>query len=185
MSKLIETSYTEYKELVQYLLDEQQISLSSLADNNLKKNLILCSASYFENKITNDLIKYFHDNNKDTICIKEFLINKGLNRQYHTLFDWEGKNANKFFSLFGQEFKNYMVKTIKDDKELELSVKSFLELGNERNRLVHQNFVQYSIEKTLDEIYKLFQEALPFVTNITKFLDDFHEEYKNTAEDDA
>jgi len=184
MSKLIESRYTEYKELVQFLLETQQISLSSLADNNLKKNLILCTASYFENEITDTLTKYFHDNNKDTICIKEFLINKGLKRQYHTLFDWEGKNANKFFSLFGQQFKLYMENIVKNDKDLDFSIKAFLELGNERNRLVHQNFAQFSIEKTLDEIYKLYQDSLIFVSNIINFLESFHKEYKGEEDID-
>lgn len=177
MSKLIETSYSNYKEIVQFLLQSDQISLMSLADENLKKNLILGSASYFENEITSILTKYFHTKNKDSICIKEFLVNKGLKRQYHTLFNWEGKNANSFFSLFGLEFKSFMEKKVKLDKDLEMSIKNFLELGNERNRLVHQNFAQFSIEKTLEEIFSLYTGSLLFVNSITNYLEEFHSSY--------
>ena len=38
-----------------------------------------------------------------------------------------------------------------------------MEIGRERNRLVHQDFGNYSLEKTSDEIYKLYSDALFFV----------------------
>ena len=46
---------------------------------------------------------------------------------------------------------------------MRLSVAAFLELGNERNRLVHQNYATFPMEKTLDEIYLLYRRALTFV----------------------
>ena len=95
--------------------------------------------------------------------MENFVRNKAIARQYHTWFEWTEKNANKFFALFGSEFKSAMSGRIKDSEELRLSVQSFLEVGNERNRLVHQDYATFQMEKTLDEIYALYKGALKFV----------------------
>jgi RiboL-PSP-HEPN len=89
--------------------------------------------------------------------------NKAVARQYHTWFNWCDNNANQFFGLFGAEFKAQMSELVKGSEEMQRSVRAFLELGNERNRLVHQDFATFSMEKTLDEIYRLYQSALMFV----------------------
>ena len=47
--------------------------------------------------------------------------------------------------------------------ELKQSIKAFLEIGNVRNQLVHQNFASFSLEKTAAEIYALYKCALYFV----------------------
>jgi hypothetical protein len=52
------------------------------------------------------------------------------------------------------------------------SVRAFLELGNERNRLVHQNYATFPMEKTLDEIYALYQNAVMFVDALPSALRD-------------
>ncbi|WP_051190516.1 HEPN domain-containing protein [Kaistella palustris] len=118
--------------------------------------------------------KYFDSKNSESICIKEFLVNEGLKRQYHTLIDWESKNANPFFALFGQEFKKFMNVKVSEDGNLKESIISFIELGNERNRLVHQNFGSYSIEKTLEEILNSYQKSLLFVESLIDNLEVFH-----------
>ncbi len=89
---------------------------------------------------------------------------KAIKRQYHTYFDWEkSTNANSFFSLFGEDFKNKMAKQVKETPKLETAIRAFLQLGQERNKLVHQNFAEIVLDKTADEIYKLYQTALLFV----------------------
>ena len=98
-----------------------------------------------------------------------FVKKKGINMEYHTYFSWgekdepekPGKNANQFFSLFGENFKSKMNNTIRQNKDLDDSVKAFIELGHLRNILVHSNFAAYNFEnKTTDEIYLMYQKAL-------------------------
>jgi hypothetical protein len=55
------------------------------------------------------------------------------------------------------------LKDVKEDIDLDSAIKSFLELGNERNKLVHQNFADCTIEKTAEEVYKLYQQATLFI----------------------
>ncbi len=47
--------------------------------------------------------------------------------------------------------------------DLSEAVAAFLELGDLRNLLVHENFAAYLLEKTSEEIYKLYRQALRFV----------------------
>jgi hypothetical protein len=56
-----------------------------------------------------------------------------------------------------------MKKCVSDDAELKTSIEAFLEVGRERNRLVHQDFGSFTLEKTADEIYTLYSTAMKFV----------------------
>ena len=46
---------------------------------------------------------------------------------------------------------------------MQLSINAFLEFGSERNRLVHQNYAAFPMEKTLDEVYCLYKKSSHFV----------------------
>ncbi|RRR67698.1 MAG: hypothetical protein EI684_18570 [Candidatus Viridilinea halotolerans] len=105
--------------------------------------------------------------------VLNFVKNKGLERQYHTLFDWERRNANKFFSLFGSDFRDFMSAVIREEPGIDAAIRAFLELGETRNQLVHQNFANFPLEKTADEIYELYKTAVVFVDEIPIKLREF------------
>ncbi len=84
----------------------------------------------------------------------------------------DANNANQFFGLFGSEFRSTMTERMKKSDDMQSSVEAFLELGNERNRLVHQNYATFPMEKTLDEIYALYQSAVMFVDDLPAALRD-------------
>ena len=44
---------------------------------------------------------------------------------------------------------------VREDEKLATGVKAFLELGDIRNSLVHQEFGPFPLEKTVAEIYSL------------------------------
>jgi len=173
-NSIVDTLYRDFDSLVTYLESVGEISFKSIADENFKKNLVLSSASYFETELLDELTAYFELKAPKSPEIKEFLVNKGLSRQYHTLFDWNSNNANTFFSLFGNEFKKFMNDKINSDNVLKQSINDFIELGRERNRLVHQNFGNYSVEKTAKEIFKLYDSAKYFILNLTGWLNEYN-----------
>lgn len=110
-------------------------------------------------------------NSGNNPMIISFVKNKALERQYHTYFDWKSaKSANKFFSLFGEEFKKQASGDVKDNSELEESIRAFLEIGNLRNELVHGNFAVFPIEKTVEEIYELYHSANQFIDYLSSKL---------------
>lgn len=135
----------EYSNIIKFLDENQQPSLSSDLDKYFKKVLILSAASFFEHEVQNILIDFITKSSNENPKIISFLKKKAINMQYHTYFNWgeknepekPGKNANTFFSLFGEEFKNECEKEVRTNTELDKNIKAFLEIGHLRNILVH------------------------------------------------
>lgn len=163
METIIDIQFNENQELLEFLGLHNEISYRTDMDNKLKKILLLTIASYFEKEITGLVVDYVSRKTEKNELIVYFLVNKAIERQYHTYFNWSGSNANSFFGLFGRNFKIEAKKEVKE-KELDSAVKAFLELGRLRNEMVHQNAGTFTIEKTTKEIYELYKIALPFVT---------------------
>jgi hypothetical protein len=53
-----------------------------------------------------------------------------------------------------------MIHRVKASEDMRTAVQAFLELGNERNKLVHQDYSTFPLEKTLDEIHALYRNAV-------------------------
>lgn len=161
---IIDTLNSELKSIINFLDDSKQPSLSSDVDRHLKKVILLSAASYFEHLIQEMLISFISKSCGKTEATY-FLKNKAINRQYHTFFAWDAKNANKFLSLFGDDFKKKVENEINQDDDLQKAMKAFLEIGQLRNTMVHSNFASFDItNKTTDEIFQLYNSSKKFVT---------------------
>lgn len=130
--------------------------------------LIACANSYeqfFENKLpsvfgfTPDSIHY------------NFLISQALKRKYFTMFDWDKKNANKFYSLFGESFKESMILYKQENTDFSNLERSFLELGQRRNILVHQGLKAKGQVQEVCYIYELFKKSFDFCHTVFFELD--------------
>jgi hypothetical protein len=164
MKTVVDILYEEYESFDEYFKINNEISFQIAMENHLKKGLLLSAASYFETKITNELISFTSEVTGSNELLCSFLKNKAIGRQYHTFFRWDEANgANNFFGLLGDSFKVYMKKNIKENLKLSNSIDAFLSLGDERNRLVHLNYGTYNIQKTIAEIYTLYNDASYFV----------------------
>ena len=153
----------ESESLVGFLEQSEEFSLRVFADEHLSKVLLLAAASHFEERMTDAVMRL----SKQCLTADHPLVylieNKAISRQYHQWFAWEKRNANKFFSLFGKRFLEYAKQSVERDQELHRSIGSFLELGHERNRLVHGDYVTFTMEKSRDDIYRLYKDASKFV----------------------
>jgi len=178
---IIDSLYNEFTELLDFLDQSKEISLRSTVDSTFKKTLALSAASYFEDEIRKILIKFVDDKSNSNTLLNSFVRNKAIARQYHTFFDWRGKNANTFFSLFGDEFKQSAIEDIKADVDLEKAIKDFLDLGNTRNELAHLNFANIELDKTAEEVYLQFQQARKFITFVDAKLNKFQEKGEPNA----
>lgn len=163
---IIDDLFKKNKEAIDYLDEEEELTFFVQAKDNFSKILVLSIGSYFEYRISDMILEFAkHKSSDDLIC--HFIKNKAVSRQYYTYFDWnqtnEKKNANRFYSLFGNEFKNRCEKKVKADGELEKSVGAFMELGIERNKLIHTNLASSTIDKTLEEYYELYKLSLKFL----------------------
>lgn len=160
---IVDWLHGDFQDLIKNLDQSAELTLRNTAEDTFRKALLLASASYFEDKLKQDLINYFSETSGNNQISTEFLKNKAISRQYHTFFDWKANNANNFFGLFGESFKNFMKNEVQKNDTLDESIKAFLEIGNDRNRLVHGNYGNFSLEKTAEEIFESYQKASFFI----------------------
>jgi hypothetical protein len=109
---------------------------------------------------------------RNTLDVKilELVDQKAIKRQYHTLFDWDKRNASKFWALFGSEFKQGMNKYCKENPDFEDSIAGFMEIGSLRNQLVHNNYAGFPLEKALKDVYDLYRRGNVFVQSLPAVL---------------
>lgn len=162
MLPLIEHFIDDYNELKNQLLEHAELSLITSVETNFKKTFLLSCASYHECQIQEALSVFLKENSQDE-RVSVFASNIGIQRQYHTYFKWTESNVNNFLGLFGDDFKRSVSSEIKEDQDLVKCMRAFLSLGDERNTMVHENFLAYNLEKTFEEIVSLNVLADRFV----------------------
>lgn len=167
MRTVVDVTYEDFKDSIDALREAEEDT--SYLEEEFKKTLILSIASYFEHEITT-LLGDFLDKNTSSEKLKNFFRTKAIDRKYHTFFSWEKQNINTFLSLFGATFKNEVSKQIDGDKDLKEAASAFMELGNERNKLAHNNYANYNgLSLTAEEIYQKYKKArkiLPFLRKV-------------------
>ena len=172
MKRAVDRLFDEHQRLIALLDANNEVSLRISTDTTLRKVLVLSAASYFERYITRSVMDFVSTASESSPCVMSLVERKAVQRQYHTYFRWNEKNANSFFSLFGTEFKRRMQQRVREDSELAEGVKAFLRIGQERNKMVHEDFGSYSLDKTADEIMALYRVALRFVEAIPNLLEE-------------
>lgn len=170
---VVDRLHNEIADLISVLEKTGEISLRNTADDNFRKSLLLAAASYFEHRITEEVLFFVRECSSNNQLVEALVHNKAISRQYHTWFNWDEKNANQFFGIFGKKFKEQMKASVRENEALDSSVQAFMEIGRERNRLVHQDFGSFSMEKTSEEIYRLYLEAILFLDSMPVAFRDF------------
>jgi hypothetical protein len=163
----IEKLFLENKDLLYYLRDNRQVSFQSQLDDTFKKVLLLACASDLEHKVMDILTDFTTRASNYCVPLVSFIKNKAISRQFHTYFDWEGTNANKFFSFFGEDLKKEIKSDISLDDNLDEGIKAFLEIGNVRNTMVHEDYATFYLDKTAEEVFALYVLSLRFITYLT------------------
>jgi len=162
-----------FKEHVAVLhhLEHTDPSFHATLQVTLPKALLLAAASEFETRACAHLIGYVKSKTSDP-KIAVLVDRQVVERKYHTWFDWRRRNANGFWAFFGDEFKTKMKKKLQEDESLTEGLKAFLEIGDLRNQLVHNDYAKFTLEKTLEEIHELYLNGGRFVESLPKILDE-------------
>lgn len=161
MESAVERLKTLHDSVLAHLLASEP-SLAVATADALAKSLVLAGASEFEDDVHRFILDFFAEATGGNELASQFIQRKALFRNYHALFAWDSRNANTFFALFGPDFKTYAIDRVKEDEGLSAAIRGFLELGSLRNQLVHGNYVTFSLTKTVDEIFALYQSACIF-----------------------
>ncbi len=159
----IDELWNDHNDLAGYLQSNNQLGLHSRVHDSFRKTLIIATASYFEVQLTETIVGLYGSADHGAGVLAEFVRRQAIDRRFAQLFQWGGPNANSFYSLFGRDFADHMKQRVRSDQCLDDSVKAFLEIGNLRNQLVHENYADFRLEKTVDEIYELYRTALYFL----------------------
>ena len=159
----IDELWNDHNDLAGYLQSNNQLGLHSRVHDSFRKTLIIAAASYFEVQLTETIVGLYGSAGHGAGVLAEFVRRQAIERRFAQLFQWKERNANSFYSLFGRDFADHMKQKIRSDQCLDDSVKAFLEIGNLRNQLVHENYADFRLEKTVDEIYELYRTALYFL----------------------
>jgi len=166
MTTIIERLLERHSQISASLESQNEVSLKSYADDEFRKVLVLSIASYFEHQIVESVSRLAEGAGSEQV--ENLIKSKAIARQYHTYFDWESRNANRFLSLFGSKFKSEVSTEIDTDRSLEEGCESFLTLGRVRNRLVHENFAEFNLDYALEDIVALYEKALYFVVFLSE-----------------
>lgn len=170
---VVDELHESFSGLLSVLDAAGEVSLRAVADENFRKSLLLAAASYFERRMTDTVMSFVEHATNGNMLVASLVRKKAASRQYHTWFEWDGRNANSFFGLFENDFRDFMKHRVRQDDELDDAVRAFLELGGERNRLVHQDFGTFPLEKTTEEIHALYTRAMRFVDAVPGALREF------------
>lgn len=164
---VVDDFYSNYEDLLTVIDATKQVSLRVWVSESFRRVFVLTMANYLETRVKT-LIQELVKKKSASDLVLSFLCNS-MERQYHTYFNWDTRNANKFFSLFGERFKNEIVKEVESLDELDEGIVAFLEIGNTRNILMHEDLFFVDIgNKTPKEFYESFKSATFFVDYLAK-----------------
>lgn len=160
----IDELYERHIELYNYLIGEGKISYAIQINEEFRRSLVLAAASHFEAEMQKILISHAKVRSNDRAEIVSLIEIKVIKRQYHTWFNWDDLKDGPFWAMFGKEFKAAREREIRSIPVLLESSRAFLEIGRLRNNIVHRNFADFEVDKTVEEIYSLYNKAKTYVS---------------------
>ena len=168
MSTKIERLHGEFHELHNFLMNPKvgKERLALVVDEIFPKTLLLAVASYFEHRMRTAVEEFAKDVTHNDYRLVSLINRRVIERQYHTWFNWKAEKAtgaNSFFGMFGDLFKKYAEKTVKENDRLDEAIRAFLEIGRVRNELIHEDFAEFPFNKTPNDVYQLYERASFFV----------------------
>ena len=162
-ANVVDRLHGEFSDLREFLSDADGAKFLPVVEGYLPRTILLAAASYFESRLSDEVERLAAAEVGDDHVLTWLVRNKVIRGQYHRWFSWESANVNTFLSMFGRDFKDEAARWIAEDEYLGRSVRDFLEIGRERNRLVHGNFGDAPLEKTTADVYALYESAKIFV----------------------
>lgn len=172
-STIVDVLHREIEDILAFLDAANEVSLRNTVDGNFRKALLLAAASNYEKRLTGGVITFVKEVTAQDHVVAWLVVRRVVTRQYHTWFDWSRANANRFFSMFGEAFSRHVRSIIDEDDGLSSSVKAFMEIGRDRNRMVHDDFGSFSLEKTSEEIYETYRIGSRFVDWVPQALREY------------
>jgi hypothetical protein len=139
--------------------------LSSYIDVSqlLGKSILLACASFYEYEVVR-LVRGVLDNGNHPTGVRNWLCRVAVDGQFYKWFNFRGaRNTNDFLAMLGPEFKDNMRRLLDAKDSRKKAERDFLDLCQRRNECVHHNYAAYSLDLTLQEIYKKHKSAMSYL----------------------
>ena len=94
---VVDRVHNEFSELLKVLDKMNEVSLRNTVDDNFRKLLLMAAASYFERRMTDAVLNFAAEITTEDHVLTYLIKKKAVSRQYHLWFDWDARNANRFF----------------------------------------------------------------------------------------
>lgn len=126
--------------------------------------MLLSAASYYESSIADIILEFAQNVSGGNEWLTSLVRQKAVERQFHTLFDWNSSSPNKFFAHFGSSCKDETAAALRADPKLKEAAEAFMTICSQRNQAAHTNFVNFPVDSlTLDDLHTQFIKGLQFV----------------------
>lgn len=168
---VVDRLYKDFQATIEQI-NVSEVSLRTSVEDVFQKSLAVAIGSYFERRITGVVLEFVEKSSGNNVLVSEFVRNKAMYRQYHTYFQWDRANANKFFSLFGKDFSDHMTEYIRNNPEYGGFMRSFMQIGDLRNKVAH-DYEYVTINQTTQELYDLYLNASKFVEELPLRFEEF------------
>jgi hypothetical protein len=152
----------EFIALLEFLQQSNELSLQVTANEQCRKALLLAAASHFEHIVTGIVTAWIERLTPTNAHIVEFVRKNGISMKYHTWFNWDQRHGRTFGGLLGSPLKEFLRQHFAATLGADDALRDFLDIGQSRNRLVHQDFGTFTLEKTTEDIYVLYVSARRF-----------------------
>jgi hypothetical protein len=160
---IIDERYDECVDLIADLNARGALSQVQLVQELARRSLVVGAASLFEDILKALILDFVAHRSRNDSALMALVRVGFVERGFHQMFQWRSNNANSFFAYLGGELGADMKSECTRNSNLESGAKKFLELGDLRNSIAHQNFHTFYFEKTLQEAYEDYLAAKVFV----------------------
>lgn len=162
--------FRDQSQIIDGLYERGELSLAQTAQNIFSKSLVLIAASFLESQLRDIVESAISARTNADTYITTFCRRKGIERQYHTWFDWKTKNANTFFGLFGDDAKARLKSILDTEEDVEKCITDFMFIGSARNEIAHLNILTFPFNETAENVFARIESARGFPKLVERVL---------------
>lgn len=155
----VEILFEDYVGLAADIGSTSPSGLNAL-NRSYNKVVLIAAASNLETLVKRVVQDVFQTQGREELGT--FVYKKVMSRHYSQLFEWPRRKATGFFSSFGEHSSRKFKTMFDSDPDFRAEHDAFMELGDLRNELVHQDYATYPLQKTPGEIIELYRLAVRF-----------------------
>ena len=164
----VERLWNELSDLEQYVPQADAAVLLNTR-SAFAKAMVLAAGNWLERRTVQTLLDFARSaSSKETLVL--LVKRKVLDRQFHTLCNWESGQINSFFANFGSDFMGECKKVSADSDEVLRASLDFVELVAERNVLAHDSRISDEAQFTPLQVRTKFYNAAAWVSWFGQFL---------------